>query len=813
MLPRVLIPLLFFLSGLTSLVYETLFCKLLGFVFGSTAYATSTVLASFMGGLALGSWVLGRWADRVRNPLRLYGWVELAVGAYAVLVPGILSLMPPVYVAIYRAGDGALAPVTAAQVVLTGLVILVPTFLMGGTLPLVSRALVRDPAAVGRSVGALYSLNTFGAAAGVLLATYVLIFDLGVRGTLWVTAAGNVLIFLVAWGLGSRPASSEAAAAGSEEPALRSPDGLLAAPGALLLLVAAFLSGFNTIGYEVLWTHVLAAEIGTSVYAFGIMLFTFLVGLAVGAAAASYVARWEAAARWAVGLSQVALGLVVILLLPVWPTLPDGFVEFGKSNPTFARAEAFRAWTAFRVMAGPTFLMGMAFPLVLRVLARDLAHVGARIGTVYFVNTIGSIGGSLVAGFVVLAWLGAEKGIVLFAGVSVALGLVLLAGVPRSRPLVRWAVVAGLAVLATVVFVRRPAWDLLQLTRGTNVYLSQAASPDRLIDAVEDIHSGIVTVTGTDDVKTLWTNGKFQGDDRGELRVQRGMALTTGLLMKGFDRVLVIGMGTGCTVGNFLRFPVGAVDVAEIAPGIVGMARKHFAHVNDRALDDPRVTVHLVDGRNFLMVEDRQYDAIAIELTSVWFANAGNLYSREFYELAKARLRKGGLLQQWIQMHHIAPEDVMVAINSMREVFPHVSFWHFDRQGLILGSDEPVVVDAARVEALAKEPGVARLIREVGFRTPFDIAQNLILDEAGVDDLRAGLALADLPARISTDDNLYIEHSTPMGNLRSGDRNVVLREIVKFQGDRPPKVVQVPAGREDEIRGLVAEAWKDRLRP
>jgi spermidine synthase len=223
-------------------------------------------------------------------------------------------------------------------------------------------------------------------------------------------------------------------------------------------------------------------------------------------------------------------------------------------------------------------------------------------------------------------------------------------------------------------------------------------------------------------------------------------------------------------------------------------------------VDDKRVTIHLVDGRNFLLLTDQQYDAIVIELTSVWFANAGNLYNREFYELAAAHLKPEGIIQQWIQLHHIMPEDIMVAINTMRDVFPHVTFFQADMQGLIIGSKSPVTIDAGRVKNLEKQKDVRHLLRSMGKKTMLEFAANLIFDEQSINEMKNSQ-----PDIVSTDDNLLIEYSTPKGNFLKAERRENLDVLLQFQKDSLIPVINMPEGFEQSITDEIAGYFSKRI--
>lgn len=742
---------LFFLSGATSLVFEVVFSRQLKLVFGSTAYATSTVLAAFMGGLALGSMLLGRFADRVRRPLLLYGVIELLVGLYCVASPVVFDALPGFYLDLHERWDLSLGTVTALRFALSFGIILVPTCLMGATLPLLSRHMTRGMTALGEHVSRLYAINTFGAACGTLLATFVLLEHLGLTGTLRWTAGVNALIFVASVILSREmPPEPIAAAAASAAPRLRLP---------LLVMAGAFLSGCFSFMYEVVFTHLLALLTGTSIYAFGLMLFVFLCGLALGARIAQRaLARGRDAGR-TFGMFQMAIGVVVVAMLPLWQYVPWLFTAVGELDPGFVLQTLTRIVAVALVMLPPATLLGTAFPLVLSLATRDRATLGRAVGVMYFVNTIGAILGSTVAGFLVIPWLGAQDTLVLLACGSLALGLVFLVrfapALDRRRPVV----IVG-ATLAVGLLI--PDWNARTLFSSQWLYFGHPRTVESVLFQHEDVLGGftaVIEAVPKNGPKKLMmiTNGKFQGDDGPQMTAQRAFAHIPMMLTPPTGKALVIGLGTGVTVTELARYPFERIDVAELAPGIVAAAREHFAHVNGGVLDnDPRVRLVINDGRNHLLLTDEKYDLVTIEVTSLFFAGAANLYSVDFYELVRDRLTDDGVLQQWIQFHHISLLDMVRIIESLRRVFPNVQLWWSGEQGLLTASMNRDAFDYDRLVAQAEAVGAGGLPL---FSELLLFGESL---DAALAAARRRIGEAD-ESYISTDDLPLLEYSAPRG--------------------------------------------------
>jgi spermidine synthase len=771
---------LFLVSGATGLLYQVAFSKLLAYVFGATAYSVSAVLAAFMGGLALGAHAGGRYAGRVRRPLAAYGLMEIAVGAVCALSPALFGALTDIYVSLSRGAPGSIAGLTALRGALTALVVVVPTAAMGATLPLLSRV-VAGSAGEGseRRLAGLYAINTAGGALGALASAYAILPSLGIRSTMWTAALINIGIGAVAILVGLRGAEVTPPASIEVSPNDPGPNNEAATPAARvfatvrggssprLVLSLAFLSGFLVFAAEVIETHLLALLIGNSAYAFGLMLAVFLVCLATGAARAPAFAKRHGESALLFGLAASALAIAVTL--PLWDLLPLLFAFAGKHVHSWAGREVTRALAAFGILALPTYWMGTTFPLLLtRVAAR--ADVAREVGKLTVANTVGTITGSIVTGYALLPLLGSQRALsavaLAFAAASLATAFAAkgsLTGSPR-RALLGSAIAAAL-----VIFL--PRWDMARLTSGANVYFAMGPPPDEIIFVREDVHGGVTTATRRGDLTTLYTNGKFQGDDGPEMPAQRRFAHFPSLFVRREHRALVVGLGTGTTLGTIAAYPYSHIDVAEISPSIVEAARLFFKGPSMGALDDPRVALHLNDGRNVLLVATEPYDLITIELTSVWFAGAASLYSREFYELARARMTPDGVLQQWVQLHHIRRSELAVIVRTLRGVFPNVALFVGGSQGILVASAEPLVASRARLDRLAERPSIRATMSGEHLE---DLLGELVASGEDLDRfVRETEEGGPLLSTLSTDDNLYLEYATPKGNVL--DYNTSLR--------------------------------------
>lgn len=782
--------LLFFLSGATSLAYEVVFYKLLGYVFGNTIWATTTVLASFMGGLAIGSWLLGRVADRVSRPVALYAVLELLIGGYALAVPWILSAGQGLYVSLCS-GQGVMSGFhVALRFSISVAVLIFPTVMMGGTLPLLARAVVQRPDRALSGLSGLYAANTLGAAVGTLCASYLLIRWLGIYGALGAGAALNVVIFVRARRL-SRDVGEGRGCASVVHKDASDLRGLTL----LAVLAAAFATGANAFVLEVVWTHLLAVIVGTSVYAFGMMLFTFLLAIAAGSfLSARY--RWPTpSSTGRVGILQLALGATVLLSLPAWDLAPHLFTAAGLLSPGFWLMEGFRLLTCMLILFPSCLCLGATFPLLLHLGAGQSGRVGARVGLVSALNTVGCIVGALVTGFWLVDRLGSRWTLMLAAMLAFFTGAAFLLrqyGLKNRRVL---AALGAAATLSAACALLLPGWNLSSLISGANVYFDKGVNLREIVYIGEDTQSGVVTVSKEPDL-TLRTNGKFEGNDNREMTTQHGFALVPVLFTPDFGNALNIGLGTGVTAGALSRFPFENIDVVEFSPRIVEAAG-YFSHVNFDVLSDPRVNLILNDGRNHLLVTDRTYDLVTIEVTSIWFAGAGNLYNREFYQLVNSRLSRSGVLQQWLQLHHMRRLDLLVVLNTVRSVFPHVSLWVRGDQGIIIATPEPQEIDYRHVEFLNRLDEASPLRNSLEVPDFFHLTGSMALDETGV--ASALNSLNDRPFGallkqhlVSTDMYPWLEYFTPMGNALPDAQQANLAFLQQHDRRAMPTLTHVP---------------------
>lgn len=728
-----LILLLFTLSGVSGLVYELVWIRLFSHLLGGTSYAISTVLAAFMGGLALGSRHYGRRADHCERPLLLYAKLEVGIALLSGLVTLILFGAPDIYAAVGGRLPGPL--LALLRVLITGALLLPPTFLMGGTLPVLSRVIVTRRDALGRGMGLLYAVNTFGAVLGCFLAGFTLIATLGLGGSTLLALLLNLAIAAAIWLIdrGLSPLAVSAAYAESlldeEAPAAKAPTGKSTAgkvPTAAeahrieldsrLLAWVFALSGFASLGYELYWTRGLQHFLGNSTYAFSAMLTTFLLGLAAGGWLGGRLADRVASPARLLGWVQLAVGTtaaLTVLLLWRWLTAEGSGVWLNDRSLSWSAYLSRRFLLAFLVMAPTTLLTGMTFPLVNRIGIRSLAHLGRGVGWLYFANTLGAIAGSLAAGFLVLPLLGARAALLATALLSAALGVLIHLGRARRGAVEPWLVGAAFAALLVATpILHRSGRSLLSDTQSTG---------DPVLFDRED-HAGETRVyrKRTGDVHMSVDGHHIGGTEPALLRKEKILAHLPMLLRPDAKKTLAVGLGSGVTLGTLALYDeIEQLACVEIVPGVVEGAR-FFDQPARGVLRDPRLELHVGDGVQYLLTTRQRFDIISSDskLNPEYAGNAP-LLSEDYTALCRDRLTENGVMVQWIAIH-LPLADVKVITRSFAAAFPHVALYWYDPYNLILaGSKAPLTLDLDAARRFLARPAIAADLEPLHLADPY----------------------------------------------------------------------------------------------
>lgn len=770
--------LLFFLSGALALLYEVIWLRLLVLVLGSTQFAITAVLTAVMTGLALGSLLAGRVVDSSRwHPLRVYAALELGIGGLGVAVPFLLERFSSA-----RMAAGSFNAL---------MVLVLPTTLMGATLPVLTRLVTRRVDEIGASAGSLYAVNTAGAVVGTALTGFCLIPWLGVTRSIALAAIGNLAlaaVAVVAAGRAPLPRTTDTVPRRGK----RAREGRANTQAQLpcrAALYAIAASGLLALVYEIAWTRALVLILGSSVYAFTAMLATFLVGLAAGAAVGSRLAdrfdtrhRQLRALAATIALTAVA-GYATLLLLPLLPSMfARAFNTWGLAAPGVTDSPwrvmsllAVEFFFAFLVMFPATVFMGIAFPIAVRLWAGGLEGVGRAVGTVYAVNTAGSIAGAALGGFVLVPRAGLQGSLLAAAAGGLLVAASLTWSLPGWKSQRRIATTAAALVLIGMMAASRPAWDPLVMNSGIYQYAPDLRDVSLTADEFaslthEDVdvlyyEEGLtanVVVGRRHSTGNVWlsVNGKIDASSKTDLETQLLLAHLPMFVGRATQaegkRVAVIGYATGITTGAVTRHKPASVDAVEIESAVF-RASSFFDAFNYKPLSDSRVRAIEADGRSYLRAQRGSYDVIISEPSSPWMTMAANLFTREYFEIGRARLAPGGVFCQWIQLYGLPLNDLRSLVRTFAVVFPSVAiFWGIPGQDLIvLGAETPVVVDLERTRIALADPDVAADAARIGVRQVEDLLAYYLMN-----DQVARAFAGDAP--LNTDDNALIEFRAPL---------------------------------------------------
>jgi len=703
----------FFLSGLSGLTYEILWTRMVVRIIGSAPFAVSIILTIFMGGLGLGSYLAGRFIDRIKEPLALvkvYGILELAIGAYAIAVPVLLTALSPLQAAFYRGLYSHFLLYNLLTFIVCLVLLCFPVICMGATLPILCRFYVASLSRLGTRAGRLYGLNTIGAALGSLACGFWLIDLWGVYGTLAFAVVVNLTIGLSCLAVSHRTkvalagtvheTSGSGKAPAADETEDRHPSERV---GALVIFVV---SGFCAMACEVIWTRLLGVIVGPTTYSFTIVLVTFITGLALGSMIFGYFADRVKRCIWLLLLTQTAAALLVLVVSQL---LGGSQMLFGKLifsfREQFVLLSLLKAAVLFAFMILPTLCFGAAFPLVSKICTKSVSEVGSSIGFAYMLNTVGSLLGPFCAGFLLIPLAGKELGLGIVVSLQLITSLVVAAIMLKGKKesIRRFGCLAVPALVGLVLCFHYPAWDHLQLAIGKYHRLEKARGvtvntgwmeallrgPDILsrLEKRELVYYGdgiggfTAVVKRTDALGNtryvLANSGKPEASSRGDMITQTLAAHFPMLFHRNPETVMVLGLASGITAGEVLHYPVGKLDILEISDQVVGASR-FFVPWNGGVLSDPRTNLIVQDGRAHLQLTEENYDVIVSEPSNPWMAGLAALFTRDYFSLARSRLNSDGIFVQWLHSYQMDWETFALVGRTFANVFPNSILVHSD---------------------------------------------------------------------------------------------------------------------------------------
>ena len=687
-----------FLSGVASLFYEVCWIRKAGLFFGSTTFALATVLAVFFLGLAIGSALAGRLSTSLNRPLRIYGIVELAIAVLGLASNTLLDAADDGYGMLYRWADGSAPWIALARLVLVAAVILVPAVLMGTTVPLLAKAIIRRHRSLGFAAGGLYGINALGAATGAALAGFVTLPVLGLAATIYLGAGLNVLcgvaVLLVCWQTHSAPLveqPDQAAQATDERRTLRVP----------VLLPLFFLTGFVGVAIEILWARYLPLMITSSVYAYTLPLVVILLGIGIGSLVIAPLCDRSRHPVVVFGCLQAFTGLSVLVAMK----LPrDIWTALAEAAPELISANHFMGLHGAMLLPG-ALASGASFPLVVRLVSKNVADASWTIGRLTAINTAGSIASAVIMAWG-LSWLGLDLALRTVTGMAIVGGCVAFAA-GAGRQMGRR--VAALLTAFSVI-----GWGLAATLLKTRLPHDHLSSEGTLLEVVEGQGASLAVVQLEDKV-LLGIDRLWQGSNK---KNQQTFAGHLPMLLRGDGNetdVLVVGMGTGQAAGRFLLWDVHRLDCLDVEVAVFDLARRYFGAT---WLDDPRVRALAEDGRDYIRHSQARYDVIGIEVGQLFRPGIISFYTEDFYQRLRQRLKPGGLVTQFVPVRMLSTPQVLDIVATFISAFPQSQFWFNGPEFVLIGRRADAF--ALDISSLEERLGRPEIRRDLHYRHPLD---------------------------------------------------------------------------------------------
>jgi spermidine synthase len=829
---------IFFMSGVAALIYEVVWIRYLSLIFGGSHLAVTTVLAVFMGGLALGSYLIGKKSGSCDKLLRLYGFLELGIAVSALFFVALMHLYPLIYVPLAHVNQTSPLYLSVIRVTFAAIALILPTTLMGGTLPVLSGFISGHTRRLGSRLSLLYGFNTLGAVAGAALTGFFLLNNFSVSTTLATAVVINFVIGILGIILQDKVQSvlndEGDATTDVDAPDTAAPEGTANLFSLKLVLWGIGVSGFCALGYEVLWTRVLSIVIGASVYGFTLLLMAFLAGIGLGSAAYGLFLNMSGTERSGAesvtsksvvsfGFVQVIIGVSALFATMHLRdlTLHTGsvlayFKSLGIRTGPFTSQLLANFVLAFSFMFVPAFYMGIAFPLAGKIHGHYRKIVGSAVGEILTYNTIGAILGSAFSGFALIYLLGIQRSVEVIILINIGFGLLVMASVKRIAA-VNWGISAT-TVLAVLTVALVP--DIWQLWDPNLYAIYQTSTPgdfssrEKIREALsntdvlyygEGVSSSVSVVRSGQDMGFMRfiTNGRIEASNNAsDAQCQYSLGHIPMLLNKDPKKVFVLGLGSGMTLGATLAHPgVEQVTLAEIEPKVLGVARC-FEDYNHHALDNPKLKIVFNDGRNFLLTTEERFDVITADPIHPWFSGVGYLYSDEYFNLAAKRLNPGGIACQWLPLYELSEENLKSIVRTFQKNFAYTMIWLNNIDAELIGSNSPIVIDEQELERRIGAPEVKKDLELVKMGSARDFLSYFLMGTKGAESYSS-------KAMINTDDNLYLEFSAPK-NI--GKVSLLAINVLNISKYRESILPYLRAPMDETARSRQQKTWNDNLK-
>lgn len=756
--------LLTFGSGFTSLVYELVWMRILSVLFGRTTIAVTIVVAAYMAGLGLGTIFWGNRVDRETRYMKIFGFMQCGIAATALITLLLFGAFPPLYKFLYQQLSNSRESSIVIMTVMSFVVMLGPVFIMGGTLPVLSKIVIKTEETIGRGIAVLYAVNTLGGIIGAAGTGFLLIRYLGQTQTLLLAICINLLCGFTALNMRSRHATVSDNGNVTNQ---KSPQRNRLNPRFYLLLAS--VTGFGGIAFEIVSVRAASIFLVNSTYSFSSVLIVFLSGISLGSFLFTILQRKKVPLLRIGAPGLIAAGLYVMgisLFLNELPLLLDPFASVMNRLP-FIKIAFPALFLSFVILFVPTLLLGICFPLFCTLYTTNVKEIGKRFSRIYFVNTLGSIAGSITGGLIIIPVLGVVKGMVILGVLFLVAGMTMTvpsAAVKRDRKAA--AVLFGTTVISILIILR--AWDKTVI-HPPSVFRCETSTDSILYYNETSAGTVLVRKDQRTALKTLYVNNsEVCGVTYDALKVVKMLGHIPFLVNPAIKDVLIIGLGIGVTAAEVAKNNIRSIECVEICPGVKEAAALHFGEYNDNVISDTRITFFDADGRSHLLLSDKKYDMISCDPTHPTLGS-GNLYTREYFQLCKQHLTADGVVTHYLPLHRLSPRDFAALIKTFHSVFPHTTVWLGHLHCVLVGANHPYTIDFSAIQRYCSN------FNDIMIRDPYQMTASLFLDENAV------ASFTD-DSRVHTDNKPFLEFYTAE-SIRKENWHLNLAALVKSRVD------------------------------
>ncbi|MFC2140052.1 fused MFS/spermidine synthase, partial [Bacteroidota bacterium] len=782
----------FVITGATGLIYQIVWFKYLALFLGNTTYAQMIVLSAFLGGLAIGNYYFGKRADSFTNPLKYYAIFELTIGLYCLIYPTVSLLLGDAFIAVASnfTTDGRDLVFNSTRLIISSLLLFIPTIAMGGTLPVLSKFYIKDISQTRKDLSILYFLNSFGAVWGIIIGGFQLIKLIGLNATTYSAATVNILIGVIALVLARFAESDDAKEEIAEEKITEHTDAETISAGTIRsLILVAGISGMAALLYEMVWTRLFINIFGSSTYAFSIMLLVFISGITLGGFVISqkFFERFDKVKL--VAVLQFLIGGSTMLVLTLYERLPYYLWAtssyFVKSESTFNIFLTLEFMICFLIMFVPTTMMGMSLPLIASIIAIQSKKIGLSVGKVFSVNTVGTVLGVLLTGLVFIPVFGVKGSFEIGIGINIIGAAVVIYMYEKFNVKKKLGYIVSLAGIFLLYVLFIPQWNInaslfgvfrslnKQAPESFDQYMKSRGSFDLLYYKEGTNANVAVTESGSPKEKVLIINGKPDASSIGDMPTQILVGQIPMILHPNPENVFMVGFGSGATIGTVLRHPIEKMDCAEISSEVIE-AGHFFKEENQNCMEDERLNIYNEDALTLLKLSSEKYDVIISEPSNPWIAGIGNLFSKEYFELCKSKLDSNGIMVQWYHLYESQDEVVQLVLGTFQSVFPNSQVWNGVANDIIIvGYKNEYKPDFDFLTEKLNRPELKNEMSKIGIDNLFTLLSCQSLSDEGI------YILSD-PYRLNSELHPLLEFIAPKSFYISQTSTLVYQYDEKF---------------------------------